>query len=550
MPSSLSDGQSSAEAPAESVVRVNNVTKSFPGIKANDSITLDVKRGRVHCLLGENGAGKSTLISILAGLQQPDEGSIEILGVPTVLSSPAVSMEKGIGVVYQHSALIPTLTVLENLMLSDENSFWQDRKSAKARLAELSEILGTDIDPNMLAGSLGLGQQQQVEIAKAMWKGSEVLILDEPTSMLTPQAIENLMESVNRLKKEGLAVIFISHKLHEAHQIGDEVTVLRLGKVAGRIPHEEMREMSEEQSRDKILEFMFGTNPENISQDEAEAAGADVTVNRADHQIPSDAEVLLETEGISTAATAGEIALTDVSLSVRAGEIVGVAGIDGHGQAHIAEVIAGQRKPQNGRVRLGDRDVTKLKVKERQALGVRYVTDDRLHEGIVGSFSVALNLVLKKIGEAPFWKFGRINHAAVNQEAEDRITEYDIRTPSARTNAGTLSGGNIQKILLARELSHDPKVVVFHKPTYGLDLKTVFRVRETVREFARGGGGALLISTDLDELAELSDRILVISNGRLVGEVTNDGDRVTERVGELMVSSASSRLSSTGVSHG
>ncbi|MBC9926194.1 ABC transporter ATP-binding protein [Leucobacter sp. cx-169] len=528
------------------IIRLTEITKSFPGIIANDAISLDVKRGEVHCLLGENGAGKSTLISVLAGLQQPDSGTIEMHGTPTVLSSPSVSMAQGIGVVYQHSALIPSLTVLENLMLSDSENFWLGKAGATARLRELSELLGAPIDPDMPAGDLGLGQQQQVEIAKAMWKGSEVLILDEPTSMLTPQAIDNLVASINRLKAEGLAVIFISHKLHEAYAIGDSVTVLRGGKVAGRIDPAEMHSMTEEQAKARILEAMFGTNPETIGAEEAEAAGMGAEERR--HQVPADAAVVLEVRDLSTISRSGEVPICELNLAIRAGEIVGVAGIDGHGQQHLAEAIAGQLAPTAGSVLLDTKNITKLKVKERQHLGVRYVTDDRLHEGIVGTFSVALNLVLKKVGERPFWKFGRMDKAAVLNEALTQIADYEIRTPSEQTRAGTLSGGNIQKILLARELSHDPKAVIFHKPTYGLDLKTVYRVRETVREFARGGGAALLISTDLDELAELSDRIVVISNGRLIGEVQNDGDRVTERVGELMVGSKTS-IATVGGTH-
>lgn len=517
------------------IIRLTGITKRFPGIVANDAISLDIKRGEVHCLLGENGAGKSTLISILAGLQQPDEGTIEIDGTSTVIGSPAVSIAQGIGVVYQHSALIPTLTVLENLMLSDEGSFWLDKAGATARLAELSELLGAEIDPNLPAGDLGLGQQQQVEIAKAMWKGSEVLILDEPTSMLTPQAIDNLVESVNRLKAEGLAVIFISHKLHEAYAIGDAVTVLRGGRVAGRIAPEEMHAMSEEQAKARILEAMFGANPEAISSEEAEAAGLATEERRS--RVAADAPVMLRIEDLSTVSGSGEVPISGVDLEIRAGEILGIAGIDGHGQQHLAEALAGQRAPATGRIFLDGADITRRGVKERQHLGVRYVTDDRLHEGIVGSLSVALNLVLKKVGEAPYWRFGRMDREAVLNEAHEQIAAYEIRTPSEQTRAGTLSGGNIQKILLARELSHDPRVVIFHKPTYGLDLKTVYRVRETVRDFASGGGAALLISTDLDELAELSDRIAVVSNGRLIGEVVNDGDRVTERVGEIMVGS-------------
>ncbi len=517
------------------IIRMSEITKRFPGIVANDAISIDIKRGEVHCLLGENGAGKSTLISILAGLQQPDEGEIEIDGVRTSISSPAVSISKGIGVVYQHTALIPTLTVLENLMLSDEGNFWLNKAGATARLAELSELLGAEIDPHMAAGDLGLGQQQQVEIAKAMWKGSEVLILDEPTSMLTPQAIDKLVQSINRLKAEGLAVIFISHKLHEAYAIGDAVTILRGGRVAGRIRPEEMHSMTEDQAKAQILEAMFGTNPEALTAEQAEAAGAATEESRT--AVALDAPVVLQIEDLSTTSDSDETPITEVSLQIKAGEILGVAGIDGHGQGHLAEAIAGQRSPASGRIVFDGADITKSQVKARQHLGVRYVTDDRLHEGIVGGLSVALNLVLKMVGERPFWRFGRMDKAAVMSEADVQIADYEIRTPSKHTRAGTLSGGNIQKLLLARELSHDPRVVIFHKPTYGLDLRTVHRVRETVRKFAKKGGAALLISTDLDEIAELSNRIVVISNGRVIGEVINDGNRVTERVGEIMVGS-------------
>lgn len=530
-------------AQSDVIIRLTDITKRFPGIVANDSISLEIRRGEVHCLLGENGAGKSTLISILAGLQQPDEGTIEVEGETTVLNSPAVSMSKGIGVVYQHSALIPTLTVLENLMLSDEKNFWLDRSSSTERLAELSDLLGAEIDPDLQTGDLGLGQQQQVEIAKAMWKGSEVLILDEPTSMLTPQAIDRLVESVNRLKAEGLAVIFISHKLHEAYAIGDAVTVLRGGRVAGRIAPAEMHAMTEAEAKDQILEAMFGTNPETLSAEQAEAAGLGTEERK--RGVSQSAPIVLRAESLSTVSESGEVPLTDVNLEIREGEVLGVAGIDGHGQRHLAEALAGQRSPSEGRVLLGESDVTKKKVKERQRLGVRYVTDDRLHEGIIGTFSVALNLVLKKVGERPYWKFGRMDKSAVLNEAHERIADYEIRTPSEQTRAGTLSGGNIQKILLARELAHDPSVVIFHKPTYGLDLKTVFKVRETVRDFAQDRGAVLLISTDLDELAELSDRIVIVSNGRIVGEVENDGDRITEKIGEIMVGHRGA-LSGTG----
>ncbi|MGK0741687.1 ABC transporter ATP-binding protein [Leucobacter sp. Z1108] len=565
------------------MIRLTAITKSFPGIVACDSISLDIAPGQVHCLLGENGAGKSTLIGMLAGLQQPDAGTIEIDGCPVQLSSPAVSLAHGIGVVYQHSALIPSMTVLENLLLSGGGGggagggagggvrggggggagggggFWLDRSGARARLVELAGLLGAEIDPDMAAGDLGLGQQQQVEIARAMWHGSRVLILDEPTSMLTPRAVEHLFASVNRLKAQGLAVVFVTHKLHEALAVGDAVTVLRVGRVFGRIAPAEMRSLDPGQLKSRILEAMFGADPSGAvgaagapgaagaadserdpaapADPGADLAGADSLESPRIARRPeySPAPVTLQLRGITTRARSGETPVTEASLAIHQGEIVGVAGIDGHGQAHLAEAIAGQLALAAGSIVLDSRDITRLTVKQRQRLGVRYVTDDRLHEGIVGSLSVALNLVLKRVGERPFWTWGRMNAAAVRDEARARIAEFDIRTPSAETRAGTLSGGNIQKLLLARELSHDPRAVVFHKPTAGLDLKSVRQVWASIREFARGGGAALVISPDLDELVALADRIVVMSGGRLVGEVPCGGDRVVERVGELMV---------------
>lgn len=518
---------------ARVIIRLTDISKAFPGVVANDSISLEVVRGEVHCLLGENGAGKSTLISILAGLQQPDSGSIEINGQPVILNSPRASLAQGIGVVYQHTTLVPNLTVLENLMLGDADSFWLSKAHAISRLRELSETLGYPIDPDLRAGDLGLGQQQQVEVAKALWQGSAVLVLDEPTSMLPPQAIDRLMASVNRLKAEGLAIVFVTHKLHEAVAVGDTVTVLRAGKAVDRIAPDELRSMSEAQARSRILRSMFGTAPEAIGVEGASAAGAPETARPT--YVASDAATVLAVQHLSTAPHSGIVPLRDVNFSIGSGEIVGVAGIDGQGQRHLAEAIAGQLRSSEGSVRLEAVDISKLGVRARQRLGIRYVTDDRLHEGIVPSLSVALNLLLKKIGERPFWKLGWMNRGLVRDEALRQIADYEIRTPSEQTRAGSLSGGNIQKVLLARELSQDPRVVVFHKPTVGLDLKSVAHVRDAVREFARDGGAALLISADLDELAELSDRILVISGGRIVGEVQNDRARVAERVGELMV---------------
>ncbi|TPW77421.1 putative B6 ABC transporter ATP-binding protein [Schumannella soli] len=524
------------DQPAPPLIALRGITKAFPGVIANDDISLDIQRGQVHCLLGENGAGKSTLISILAGLQSPDSGRIELDGETVRIGSPKAAMDLGIGVVHQHSTLVPALTVIENLMLG-ERGLLQNRARAIARLDELSGLLGARIDPDAHASDLGLGQQQQVEIAKAMWTGTRLLILDEPTSMLTPQAIDSLAESVERLTAEGLGIVFITHKLREAYTMGDCVTVLRAGRNVGHISTERMAELSEQEAQRTILTAMFGDDLAAAGglEEAAELAGATEAERETEAVDFATRPVRLALRGVSTAGSTLDAVVHDIDLEIHAGEILGIAGIDGHGQTALAEVVAGQRPAASGAVTLDDVDVTGLGVRGRQTRGLRYVTDDRLHEGTVGSLSVALNLMLKRIGQAPFWRFGQIDREAVDTEAMNLIAEYGIRTPSSATRAGTLSGGNIQKILLARELGGGANVVVVNKPTYGLDLKTVRLVHDLLAEFAAGGGSVLLISTELDELVELSHRIGVISRGRILGVVVNDGPTTAEKVGELMI---------------
>ncbi|MET0885221.1 MAG: ABC transporter ATP-binding protein [Mycetocola sp.] len=521
---------------APDLISLRHITKTFPGVVANDDISLDIVSGQVHCLLGENGAGKSTLISILAGMQQPDSGSISINGIPAMISSPKAAVDYGIGVVHQHSTLVPAFTVLENLMLG-ETGLMLEKKRARERLDELSDLLGARIDPHALASDLGLGQQQQVEIAKAIWKGSRLLVLDEPTSMLTPQAIEHLAASIDRVKAQGLAVVFITHKLREAYAMGDCVTVLRGGRNVGHISVDELASYSEQESQDAILQAMFGDDLKAVGADAAaDLAGATESTREIRSIDLTSRPVRLELTGVTSSGhgSSRDVEVEDVTFQVHEGEILGVAGIDGHGQGALAELFAGQRSATSGVIRFDGDVVTGLGVRGRQQLGLRYVTDDRLHEGTVGSMSVAMNLVIKRIGTQPFWRFGRIQNKAVDKEAARLIEEYGIRTPSPATRAGTLSGGNIQKILLARELTLGARLVVVNKPTYGLDLKTVQLVREILIDFASNGGSVLLLSTDLDELVELSHRIEVISRGRMVGSVTNDGPGTAEKVGHYM----------------
>jgi general nucleoside transport system ATP-binding protein len=515
------------EAPA---VELLSITKTFPGVLANDDVSLTLRRGDVHCLLGENGAGKSTLMAILAGMQEPDSGHIRVGGEEVEIDSPRTALELGIGTVYQHSTLIGALTVLENLMLGDSRALRLDVTGARARLHELGAMLGVEIDPDTRAGDLALGRQQQVEIVKALWRGSRVLILDEPTSMLTPQAVAELQNVLQRLKQTGLAVVFITHKLHEAVALGDRISVLRQGRVTGSIDQAQVRSSSPEELESEIVRLMFGDadGVTEVPELQLEIAG-----HRADAASQREREAALELSHASARGEGAQPGIEDVSLTLHVGEVLGVAGVDGNGQRALAEAISGQRRLTRGELRYLGAPISSFSVAQREKLGLRHVTDDRLGEGIVSGLPVSINLVLKRIGHPPYWRRGRIRRDVIDAEAEALVSRFDIRTPSIHARAGTLSGGNIQKLLLARELSFDAKVVVFHKPTYGLDLKTTRAVRSIIGDL-RDRGAALVVSTDLDELLEVSDRIAVLSRGRIVGTVDN-GPRAGEQVGRLMI---------------
>ncbi len=516
------------------LVELVGISKAYPGVLANDDVTFSVRRGEIHCLLGENGAGKSTLIGILSGLVRPDAGRIRIDGRDVSIDSPRAALEHGIGTVYQHSTLIPALTVLENLMLGDTDHLRLDFAGARRRLQELADTLGVAVNPEAKAADLALGRQQQVEIVKALWRGSRVLVLDEPTSMLTPQAFGELEQVLGRLKEQGHGIVFITHKLHEALSLGDKISILRQGRVAGSLDSATLRSTPVEELRAMIIRLMFGDEvPAVVDVAELEEDIEHVELEH-DRRRQAAAETVLELEDVSAPGQGSELGIEHVSLRLGLGEILGVAGVDGNGQRALAEVVAGQRHVTNGEIRLYDAPITRLSVSARQKLGLRYVTDDRLGEGTVPSMSVSLNLFLKRIGQRPFWRHGRTQHAALEQTATELVGQFDVRTPSVHTRAGTLSGGNVQKVMLARELSFGPKVVVFHKPTYGLDVKTTGTVRDMIRQLAHKGGAALVISTDLDELLDISDRIAVLSRGRLVGVVDNRPG-AAERVGALMI---------------
>ena len=513
------------------VAAVRNVTKRFPGVVANDGVSLEFHAGEIHVLLGENGAGKSTLIGILAGMQQPDAGEILIGGKPVRIASPRASLALGIGTVFQHVLLVPSLSVIENLMLG--GPWWRKllRGPALARFRELSQLLGVAIDPDALVGRLSLGEQQQVEIMRALWRGEKVLILDEPTSMLTPQGVKDLGAVMKRLRDKGVALILITHKLVEAYEFGDRISVLRLGRVVGALPPEQKRMMTEGEATDAVIEMMFGT----VAQHERDAeilVGRGRQAHRA-RTIDRSGAPRLQVRGLATEATRGASPLRGVAFDLWPGEVLGIAGVDGNGQKHLAEVLAGQRAAASGSIMLSGIDVTADAVPERRRRGVRYVTDERVGEGMVGSFSVATNLVLKEIGTPPFFRRGISDWDHIHAHAKAEIKRNDIRTPSEKTPVAKLSGGNIQKVLLARELNAEASVVIFNKPTYGLDLQNTRLAHERILAGAEQGLATVVISTDLDELLEISDRIGVMFQGHLAGIVENGPD-VERKVGLLM----------------
>lgn len=504
------------------LVRLIGITRRFPGVVANDNVSFDIHAGEVHALLGENGAGKSTLIAILSGVLQPDAGRIEVNGRAVRIASPRDAIRLGIGTVYQHSTLVPTLTVIENLMLGQP--WWRPlgRSAALARLEELATLLGVRVDPDAIAGSLSLGQQQQVEIIKALWRGERVLVLDEPTSMLTPQGVEELGEVMARLAAKGFGIVFVSHKLQEVLAFGHRVTVLKLGRKVGEIPPERLRAMTSPEATNEILNMMFGRH----------AADPDAPRRRTS-TLRADVPPILEVEDVEV----GEGVLQRISFAVHPGEILGIAGVDGNGQKQLAEVLAGQLRVTKGRIRFNGRDITRLSVSRRHSLGLRYLTDDRLGEGTVGGFSIGTNLVLKRVGEPPFWEAGLERPARIADHARQVIARYDVRTPGPMVPIANLSGGNIQKVLFGRELSQSPRLLIANKPTYGLDVANIRAARERISAAAEAGVACILISTDLEELLELSDRIAVMYRGRIAGIVKN-GPEAERAIGRLMMGAA------------
>jgi simple sugar transport system ATP-binding protein len=484
-----------AEAP---ILELRQITKRFPGVLANDAVDFDLRQGEVHALLGENGAGKSTLMNILYGLYTPDEGQITLNGKPIELGSTKAAIEHGIGMVHQHFMLIPVMTVAENIVLAIEPhhaGVLLDYDAARKRVREISERYGLAVDPDARVERITVGQQQRVEILKALYRGAEILALDEPTAVLTPQEAQELFEIVRSLTQQGKSIIFISHKLNEVLEIADRVTTLRRGKVVGTVPVE-------------------GATEESLAR---MMVGREVLLS-VDKKPAEPGEPLLEVEDLSVIDDRGLEAVRGVSLTVRAGEIVGLAGVDANGQSELIDAITGLRPVRSGHVRIAGKDITNASAREAIDIGVGHIPEDRHRRGLVLPFTLAENLALHGYRKPPESRRGILFPSRMIERARRLLRVFDVRGGTPQTPAGALSGGNQQKVVLAREIDVDPRVLIAAQPTRGLDVGAIEFVHRRLVEQRDAGRAVFLVSLELEEILSLSDRILVIYEGRIVGE--------------------------------
>jgi ABC-type uncharacterized transport system ATPase subunit len=493
-------------------LEMRGITKRFPGVLANDCVDFDVKSGEVHALLGENGAGKSTLMKILYGLYHPDEGEILINGKAVTIDSPTDSINHGIGMIHQHFMLVQTLTVAENVALGLPSSrgLITDLDRVSKRMLELADIYGLKIDPSAYIWQLSVGQQQRVEIIKALYRGAALLILDEPTAVLTPQEVDELFVIMRQMVKDGHALIFISHKLHEVVEISNRVSVLRDGRLMGTRP-------TSETTKQDLANWMVGREV-GFAPDRGE-------VERG--------EVRLKLEEVTCGSDRGTPGLRGVSLGVHSGEILGIAGVSGNGQRELAEAITGLRKVTGGKVRLEGEDVTNMLPAQLTNRMLSYIPEERMKDGMIKDFSVAENMVLREHQKPPFSRFGFLNLREISQNSDNLIAKFQVKTPSHETLAKNLSGGNIQKVVIARELSRNPRVIIAAQPTRGLDIGATEYVRQQLIEQRVDGVAILLISEDLDEILALSDRIAVIYEGQIMDIVPRE-EATPEKLGLLM----------------
>jgi simple sugar transport system ATP-binding protein len=519
-------------------LELRGITKRFGPLVANDRISLSVAPGQVHALLGENGAGKTTLMNVLYGLMQPDEGEIVIDGKPVSFNSPKDAIAAGIGMVHQHFMLVPVFTVAENVTLGIENEDPSrggmggssprgirarvgllDRRRTRREVADLSHRYGLDVDPDALVEDLPVGIQQRVEIVKALVRQANVLILDEPTAVLTPAETEELFRIIRQLRDGGTSIIFISHKLREVQAIADTITVLRRGAVVGQ------REPSA--SAEDLASLMVGRDVQLRVSKEPATPGA----------------AMLQVDDLTVRGDDGRTWVDGLSFDVRAGEILGIAGVQGNGQTELCEALMGLRPAADGTVTLDGRDLTRATPRTRLRAGIAYVPEDRTEDGLVGSFSVAENLVLDMYDRKPFASGINLHLPEIAKNATERIAEFDVRTGSAATPAGTLSGGNQQKVILARELGREHKVLIASQPTRGLDVGSIEFVHRRIVEQRDHGVAVVIVSSELDEIYALADRIAVMYEGKITG--FRDPDVPAAELGRLMAGGADAETGAT-----
>ena len=496
----------------ELVLEMRGIRKEFPGVIANDDVSLEVRRGEVHALLGENGAGKSTLMNILYGLYRPDAGEVRLNGRPVVFSSAREAIRAGIGMVHQHFMLIPVMTVAENIVLGVEprSGLLLDEAAAERRVRELSQQFGLAVDPSALVSEITVGQEQRVEILKALYRGADLLILDEPTAVLTPQEAGELFQIIRSLQADGKSIIFITHKLKEVLEIADRITVLRRGKTIETV----LREGATEASLAHAM------------------VGRDVLL-RVEKPPAQEGDVLLEVEDLWVRDDRGIEKVRGVSLQVRAGEIVGLAGVDGNGQTELIEALTGLRAVEQGAIRVGGRDLTHADARETLDAGLGHIPEDRQRRGLVLEFSVAENVALHDYAHPPDSSWGWLVPGRLIERARALIEEFDVRGGGPLTPAGALSGGNQQKLVAAREISRDPSALIAAQPTRGLDVGAIEYLHRRLVTERDEGRAILLVSLELDEILSLSDRILVLYEGEIVGE--HAGEVSEEQIGLEML---------------
>jgi len=484
------------------VLELRGITKQFPGVLANDHIDFDLLDGEVHALLGENGAGKSTLMNIVYGLYSADVGEIVIKGERVQFSSPHDAIDRGIGMVHQHFMLIPVMTVTENIVLASEPrsaGVLLDYSGARERVLEISKRFNFAIDPDARIQNITVGQQQRVEILKALYRNADILILDEPTAVLTPQEATELFAILKGLVAQGLSIIFISHKLNEVLEIADRITVLRRGKRVETVPRAGATEAG-------LARSMVGRE----------------VLLRVDKGPAHPGDRLLQVEDLRVIDVRGLEVVRGVSFDVRAGEIVGIAGVDGNGQTELIDALAGLHRAASGRVTIGGKELTGASAHIRLEEGLGHIPEDRQRRGLVLEFSLAENIALHDYDKPPFSRWGWLNPRRVIERARKLLREFDVRGGGPQTLAGALSGGNQQKVVVAREVSRNPRVLIAAQPTRGLDVGAIEFVHKRLVAERDGGRAVLLVSLELDEILSLSDRILVIYEGQIVGEFTPD----------------------------